>query len=165
MARMKAISEPLPLVPATWTTGGRRRSGWPRAASSRSMRPSDRSMDCGCSALRRSSSVTLAETEGSGMRPSSLWGRVVKVGCPLGGSRRTGFGISAERFAYTIVLLLLNLDIDDLAVATKARLGCCRGGVRIHAVEMIGNRDVASGAAIGEQPANAAKRIAKLMAM
>ena len=54
------------------------RSGWPRAASSRSMRPSDRSMDCGCSALRRSSSVTLAETEGSGMRPSSLWGRVVK---------------------------------------------------------------------------------------
>ena len=78
MARTKAISEPLPLVPATWTTGGRRRSGWSRAASSRSMRPSDRSIDCGCSALRRSSSVTLPETEGSGMRPSSLWGKLVK---------------------------------------------------------------------------------------
>ena len=29
---MKAIVEPLPLVPATWITGGRRRSGWPSCA-------------------------------------------------------------------------------------------------------------------------------------
>jgi hypothetical protein len=29
IARMKAVVEPLPLVPATWITGGSRRSGWP----------------------------------------------------------------------------------------------------------------------------------------
>src|ERR671932_1628253 len=54
MARMKATVEPLPWVPATWITGGSRRSGWPRAASSRSMRPSDRSIALGCSPIRRS---------------------------------------------------------------------------------------------------------------
>ena len=43
-ARSNASVEPLPLVPATWTTGGSARSGWPSAASSRSIRPSDRSM-------------------------------------------------------------------------------------------------------------------------
>jgi hypothetical protein len=32
-ARMVAMVEPLPLVPATWITGGSRRSGWPSAAS------------------------------------------------------------------------------------------------------------------------------------
>jgi hypothetical protein len=36
-------------------------------------------MDCGCSALRRSSRVMLPATEGSGERPSSLWGKVVKA--------------------------------------------------------------------------------------
>ena len=52
-ARSMASVEPLPLVPATWTTGGSRRSGWSSAASSRSIRPSERSMRLGCSAGRR----------------------------------------------------------------------------------------------------------------
>ena len=43
-ARSMARVEPLPLVPATWITGGRRRSGWPRAASRRSTR-SERQVD------------------------------------------------------------------------------------------------------------------------
>ena len=36
--------EPLPLVPATWITGGSRRSGWPSRSSMRHMRSSERSM-------------------------------------------------------------------------------------------------------------------------
>ena len=50
---MKAMVEPLPLVPATWITGGSRRSGSPSAASSRWMRPSERSIILGCSARKR----------------------------------------------------------------------------------------------------------------
>ena len=34
MARMNATVEPLPLVPATWITGGKCPSGWPSAANS-----------------------------------------------------------------------------------------------------------------------------------
>src|SRR5919202_4569043 len=54
MARMKAMVEPLPLVPAKWITGGSRRSGWPSAARSLSMRPSERSIAFGCSPISRS---------------------------------------------------------------------------------------------------------------
>ncbi len=53
IARMNAMVEPLPLVPATWITGGRRRSGWFSRDSSRSIRPSDRSMVRGWSARNR----------------------------------------------------------------------------------------------------------------
>ena len=47
MARRKAISEPLPLVPATCTTGASPACGLPRRASSPTMRPSERSMTLG----------------------------------------------------------------------------------------------------------------------
>ena len=50
---MNAMVEPLPLVPATWMTGGSLRSGWPSAASSRHMRSSERSISLGCSASSR----------------------------------------------------------------------------------------------------------------
>jgi len=46
-ARMNAVVEPLPLVPAIWMTGASRRSGWPRSAISRSTRSSDRSISFG----------------------------------------------------------------------------------------------------------------------
>jgi len=51
--RMNAIVEPLPLVPATWSTGGRRCSGWSSAARMRHMRSSARSIRLGCSAKSR----------------------------------------------------------------------------------------------------------------
>ena len=57
---MKATVEPLPLVPATWITGGSLRSGWPSAASMRSMRSSDRSMRLGCSAISRATMESMA---------------------------------------------------------------------------------------------------------
>ena len=47
MARMWAQVLPLPLVPATWTTGGRCRSGWPSLPSSTSSRPRLRSISTG----------------------------------------------------------------------------------------------------------------------
>src|SRR5580698_7116730 len=59
MARAKAQAEPLPLVPATWITGGSFRCGLPREASSRRMRSSARSIFLGCSARRRLSTASL----------------------------------------------------------------------------------------------------------
>src|SRR6202521_4501593 len=50
---MNAMVEPLPLVPATWITGGRCRSGWPSASRMRHMRSSVRSIRLGCSANSR----------------------------------------------------------------------------------------------------------------
>jgi hypothetical protein len=47
-ARTKAIVEPLPLVPATCTTGGRRFSGRSQRSSSASSRSSERSIAFGC---------------------------------------------------------------------------------------------------------------------
>src|SRR6478752_7712562 len=54
------MTEPLPLVPATWMTGGRRRSGWPRRSSSRQVRSRDRSMILGCSLVSRSRTRSLS---------------------------------------------------------------------------------------------------------
>src|SRR5437660_4778657 len=45
--------EPLPLVPATWITGGRLRWGWPSASRMRHMRSSERSISRGCNPRRR----------------------------------------------------------------------------------------------------------------
>src|SRR3979409_810917 len=59
MARAKAQTEPLPLVPATWITGGSLSCGLPRADSSRRMRSSARSIFLGCSDRRRLSTVSL----------------------------------------------------------------------------------------------------------
>src|SRR5262249_10673565 len=53
------MTEPLPLVPATWITGGRRRSGWPRRSSKRQVRSSERSMILGCSLVSRSRTRSL----------------------------------------------------------------------------------------------------------
>ena len=44
---------PLPLVPATWITGGRRRSGWPSLPSRASRRSRLRSISRGCSPCSR----------------------------------------------------------------------------------------------------------------
>src|SRR5690625_4420620 len=54
-----ACTEPFPLVPAIWITGGSERSGWPSAASTRHMRSSERSMIFGCSFSNRSRSTSL----------------------------------------------------------------------------------------------------------
>src|SRR5215831_17830142 len=68
---MKATVEPLPLVPATWITGGSCRSGWPSAPRMRHMRSSDRSMRLGCRASSRariaSTWVMLARTGFTGL--------------------------------------------------------------------------------------------------
>src|SRR5215471_1576159 len=56
MARKPATRAPLPLVPATCTTGGSRRSGDPKAFNSRSMRSSPRSITRGWRRMTRSSS-------------------------------------------------------------------------------------------------------------
>src|SRR5262249_15570101 len=48
-----AMVEPLPLVPATWITGGSLRCGWPSAARMRHIRSSERSISLGCSAASR----------------------------------------------------------------------------------------------------------------
>src|SRR5579885_1599659 len=53
------MTDPLPLVPATCTTGGRRRSGWPRRSSRRQVRSSERSMILGCSLVSRSRTRSL----------------------------------------------------------------------------------------------------------
>ena len=55
IARRKAQVLPLPLVPATWMTGGRRRSGLPSLASSPCRRSRLRSISLGCSEVRRAS--------------------------------------------------------------------------------------------------------------
>src|SRR5262249_49037200 len=57
---MKAIVEPLPLVPATWMVGGSRRWGSPRAARMRHIRSSDRSMRLGCNAVSRATMESIA---------------------------------------------------------------------------------------------------------
>src|SRR5690606_37214308 len=54
MARIRATVEPLPLVPATWTTGGSLSCGFPSAAHKARIRSSDKSMRWGCRARRRS---------------------------------------------------------------------------------------------------------------
>src|ERR1700739_159162 len=66
--------EPLPLVPATWKTGGRGRSGLPGALSRASIRPSDRSMLLGCSRPRPASAASRAG-----------FGIVIYLGTLLGG--------------------------------------------------------------------------------
>ena len=57
---MKAMVEPLPLVPATWITGGSRARGWPSASRMRHIRSSERSISFGCSAVSR---ATMESTE------------------------------------------------------------------------------------------------------
>ena len=58
---MNAMVEPLPLVPATWITGGSLRSGCPSAASSRHIRSSERSISLGCSASSRATMESMAD--------------------------------------------------------------------------------------------------------
>ena len=101
-ARSIATTEPLPLVPATWTTGGSRRSGWPSAASSRSMRPSDRSMTLGCSDVRRSRTRSLvgAHWRGGLRRPPARRGQVaVHVGRLVGQQPQQGRELVAQVLA------------------------------------------------------------------
>src|SRR5258708_29430227 len=75
---MKAMVEPLPLVPATWIVGGSRRSGCPSAARMRHIRSSDRSIRLGCNAVSRATVVSIG-----GMSSSF-------PGDPLGTARRAG---------------------------------------------------------------------------
>ena len=57
---MNAMVEPLPLVPATWITGGSLRSGWPSAAEQPPIRSSDRSIRFGCSVSSRATMASIA---------------------------------------------------------------------------------------------------------
>ena len=53
MAFKKAVTDPLPLVPATWITGASRSCGSPKARKSRRIRSSDKSIASGCSDFKR----------------------------------------------------------------------------------------------------------------
>ena len=75
--------EPLPLVPATWMTGGTRLSGWPRRSSTRRMRSSDRSMRLGCSASSR------ARIESTGV----IGVRRYSAAAAVGGKASAGLGL------------------------------------------------------------------------
>src|SRR5262245_49440559 len=68
---MNAMVEPLPLVPATWITGGSCRSGWPSAARMRCIRSSERSMRLGCNAVSRATmeSMGVMHTRLQSLRP------------------------------------------------------------------------------------------------
>ena len=89
-ARRKAQVEPLPLVPATWRTGGSRRSGLPRRASRAVMRSSPSMSAPGDSVASRSSWRWTAGSVGDGaVHLSSLaeWG---------GGPPKGGGGVLAS---------------------------------------------------------------------
>ena len=77
--------DPLPLVPATWITGGRRRSGWPSRSSSRHMRSSDRSMRLGCSAVSRATMASMGVMESG--RPLTRGAGIGKARARLRGLR------------------------------------------------------------------------------
>src|SRR5436309_10541094 len=81
--------EPLTLVPATWITGGRRRSGWPSAASRRSTRPVVRSISTGWLARRRWITVSEARI-GSCWRPAWPCGGVTSGGGKAGPPHHQG---------------------------------------------------------------------------
>src|SRR5262249_18326807 len=154
IARVKARYDPLPLVPATCTTGGKRRSGWPSAASKRSMRPSDRSIDWGCSIFNRSSSVPLdAGRRRASARPK-MCGNVVKS--PALSIRLRLIGIGAEAGVAGQVLIILVIVADD---PLKSVAAWCNGRGR-HlqrhlAIDLVRHGDIAVRAAAREQIADA----------
>src|SRR6516225_644961 len=140
MARVKARYEPLPLVPATCTTGGSLRSGCPSVASKRSMRPSDRSIDCGCSFFNRSSSVSL---DGGRWRASArpkLCGNVVKS--PALSVRLRLIWI-ADRGVAGQVLIIVVIVADPVAAIAAQRDTLWRRLQRDFAVDLVGNGDIA----------------------
>src|SRR5689334_18774241 len=100
MADSMASVLPLPLVPAMWTVGGRRRSGWPSAVRRRSTRPSERSMTLGWRALSRSRTRSL-RLLGMGQLRERLLGRRQKLGVGLAGGlsddERLGGPVGAEK--------------------------------------------------------------------
>src|SRR5215510_15406366 len=66
---MKAMVEPLPLVPATWITGGSRRCGWPSAPRMLHIRSSERSISFGCSAVSRATMESMEDMNLAGPSP------------------------------------------------------------------------------------------------
>jgi hypothetical protein len=99
---------------------------------------SDRSIDCGCSALRRSSSVRLSETEGSGMpAPSSLWARWSRR-LALDASRRAGFGRVAEGLVQHVRRRRPRPRHPRSRVAAESRERRSRRWMRVHAVKVLG---------------------------
>src|SRR2546423_7277348 len=62
---MKAMVEPLPLVPATWMVGGSLRCGSPSAVRMRHIRSSDRSMRFGCNVVSRATIESMAVMQAS----------------------------------------------------------------------------------------------------
>src|SRR4051794_7484431 len=124
------------------------------------MRPSDRSIDWGCSAFRRSSKRPLEETEGSAAQPGSNWDRLVKVKalCAL---RRMRLGAVANA-APQSVLACLGLDV---AAVAGPRDGRARRLGRDDAVEAIGERDLPSRPAVGQQAAEPGERAAQGVTM
>src|SRR5882757_6800228 len=97
MARTKAQAEPLPLVPATWITGGSLSCGLSRAESSRRMRSSARSIFLGCNDSRRLSTASLRVVSES-IRPPSLrgYGDAAIAAAPASISGRHGKHLAAR---------------------------------------------------------------------
>src|SRR5882757_3669677 len=98
---MKAMVEPLPLVPATWITGGNCRSGWPSAARMRHIRSSVRSISLGCSAVSRESvesMAVMAFNHESPLSPLLSKGAQVIAERHIRGGDNVTAGSSADRY-------------------------------------------------------------------
>src|SRR5216683_6010329 len=89
---MKAMVEPLPLVPATWITGGSRRCGFPSASSMRHIRSSERSLSFGCSVVSR------ATVESMGVIPGADCSRLRRNRHILDGRLRLRLGQEPAQF-------------------------------------------------------------------
>src|SRR5665213_3622228 len=101
MAREKAQAEPLPLVPATWITGGNFRCGFPSSDNSRRMRSSARSIFLGCSANSRSRMAELRGYSISGLKELGNSGAPIAADVAIArrrdGGARYGFGFVQDQ--------------------------------------------------------------------
>src|SRR5262249_3325735 len=159
MARVKARYEPLPLVPATCTTGGRYRSGCPSAASKRSMRPSDRSIDCGCSIFNRSSSVSLEAGRRRASPRPKLCGNVVKS--PALSVRLGVIWVWGDPRVAGQVLIVVVIVFDNPVEAVAAQRDARRRRLDGHlAIDLVRNGDIAARPATRQQIADAGERAA-----
>src|ERR1700685_1693195 len=105
MAREKAQAEPLPLVPATWITGGNFKCGFPSSDNSRRIRSSARSIFLGCSAKSRSRMAELRGYSTIGLKELGNSGAPIAADIPVAGGRhggaRVGLGLVQDHMQHT----------------------------------------------------------------
>src|SRR5262245_63184917 len=159
MARVKARNEPLPLVPATCSTGGSLCSGWSSAASRRPMRPSERSIDCGCSFCIRSSRVSLDATRGRAEARPTLCGISVNPSCPSDAARRVEIYPVAGRVRR--ILFVVDMSAVEAVAGKRDRRG--GGRPRKLAVLGLGQCDVVARLPVRQKMADAGERAARVV--